>query len=307
MTQRVALLLLALGLAACGGGEGEQGPPPDLRLDQANKAGTVALANNNPTEAVRQYRQALSRAYERDDAEAIGDTGYNLAVAQLREGAVQDAARTVRETRAELERRKLQPPAELVLVQAAIAYRLGARDEALAAADEVLARPALAPETASRAWYMHGAVLADRGDAAGLARTIAALPPSSQPDPEADRLELTGRAAMLSGATAQAIPVFEQAADQRRLALDYRGMARALSFAADATLRSGRTADAAVLYLRAGRSAQLQGDVAGSRTLLDKAGELARQAGASDVLGEIDRVKREAAASAAVKAGSAVR
>lgn len=304
MRLRAAILLAALALAACGSGEAEQGPPPDLRLDQANKAGTVALAHNNPAEAVRQYRQALARAYERDDAEAIGDTGYNLAVAQLRDGATQEAARTVRETRAELERRKLVPPAELVLVQAAIAYRMGARDEALAAADEVLARPSLAPETASRAWYIHGAVLADRGDAAGLARTLAALPPSSQPDPEADRLELTGRAALLSGATAQAIPAFEQAADQRRLALDYRGMARALSFAAEATLRSGRTADAAVLYLRAGRSAQLQGDAASSRDLLDKAGDLARQSGAADVIGEIDRVKREAAAAAAAKSGA---
>ena len=54
----------------------------------------------------------------------------------------------------------------------------------------------------------------------------------------------------------------EQAADQRRLALDYRGMARALSLAGEAVLRQGRAADAAVLFLRAGRSALLQGDAA---------------------------------------------
>lgn len=306
MKARLVFLLAGLALAACGGGEAERGPAPDLRLDQANKAGNLALAQNNPAEAVRQYRQALARAYERDDADAIGDIGYNLAVAQLRSGAVADAARTARDTRAELERRRRPPPAELVLVQAAIAYRLGASDEAMAAADEVLGRSPLASETASRALYFRGAVMADRGDAAGLARTIAALPPSAQPDPQADRLELTGRAALLAGATAEAVPAFEKAADQRRLALDYRGMSRALALAGEAMVRNGRAAEAAVLYLRAGRSAMLQGDLAGSRDLLTKAGALAHQAGVTVLAGEIDRVRRDADA-VANKTGATIR
>ena len=52
---------------------------------------------NQTTEAIKQYRVALTRAYERDDAAAIGDVGYNLAVAQLRAGSAGDAMRTVRE------------------------------------------------------------------------------------------------------------------------------------------------------------------------------------------------------------------
>jgi len=293
---RVLAPVLALLLAACSGSPTDEGPPPDRRLEQTNLAGTRALALNQTTEAIKQYRVALTRAYERDDAAAIGDVGYNLAVAQLRAGSAGDAMRTVRETRAELDRRRKPPPAELILVQAAAAYRLGAADEALAAAQEVLARSPLDRETASRAWYIRGAVLADRGDLQGLAQALAAIPPSSQPDQEGDRLELSGRAALLAGAPERAARELEQAADQRRLALDYRGMARALSLAGEAVLRQGRTADAAVLFLRAGRSALLQGDAATGRALLDRADQLARESGAADVRAEVERVKKAAAA-----------
>jgi hypothetical protein len=294
----VALGLLLVVLAGCGGGKAaDDGPPTDQRLEQANRAGTRALATNQTREAIKQYRAALALAYERDDAAAIGDVGYNLAVAQLRAGATAEAARTVREVRAELERRRQAPPPELVLVQAATAYRQGAGDEAMALAQEVLAHAPLPPETATRAWYIRGAVSADRGDAQGVAQALAAIPPSTQPDQEADRHELAGRAAVLSGASDRAASEFEQAADQRRLALDYRGMARALSFAGDAMLRQGRTEEAAVLYLRAGRSALLQGDAATGRTLLDRADSLAKQSGAAGVSAEVDRVRKAAAAS----------
>lgn len=285
-------------LAACGGGGAkvDEGPPVDRRLEQANQAGTRALALQQPAEAVKQYRNALARAYERDDATAIGDVGYNLAVAQLKLGTTEEALRTVQEIRAELERRRVSPPAELLLVQAAAAYRTGAADEALAAVQQVLASSPLDTDTSARAWYIRGAVAADRSDAAGLAQAIAAIPATSQPDHEADRLELSGRAALLSGAPGQAEGFFEKATDQRRLALDYRGMTRALAFSAEAVLKLGRTGEAAVFYLRAGRSALLQGDARSARTMLDRADELARQSGATSVTAEVERVRKAAAA-----------
>ena len=289
----LAMLLL---LAGCGSSKpADEGPPPDQRLEQANRAGTRALAMNQTEQAIKQYRAALVIAYERDDAAAIGDVGYNLAVAQLHAGAAPEAARTAREVRAELERRKQAPPPELLLVQAAAAYRQGAGDEALALAQEVLARAPLPPETATRAWYIRGVVSADRGDAQGLAQALAAIPPSAQPDQEADRHELAGRAAVLAGADDRAASEFDQAADQRRLALDYRGMARALSLAGDTALRQGRTEEAAILFLRAGRSALLQGDTGTGRGLLDKADSLAKQSGATGVSAEVARVRKAAA------------
>jgi tetratricopeptide (TPR) repeat protein len=289
--------LLSLTLAGCGSAP-KEGPAPDLRMNQPNDAGNRALQTNQPTVAVRQFRLALTRAYERDDAGAIGDIGYNLAVAQLRAGATEDAARTVRETRNELELRRVTAPADLILVQAAIDYRLGALDKALASTQEVLDRSPLNPEAAERAWYIRGAVLADRGDAQGLAQAIAALGASTQPDQQADRLELTGRAAVLRGTQEAAVANFEQAADQRRLALDYRGMARCLALAGDASLRIGRTAAAAGLFLRAGRSAFLQGDTRTGLALLDRADQLARQTGLADIVADVDRLKRSAAARA---------
>ena len=294
MTLRPAALALLFVLAGCGGTPPDPGPPPDRRLEQVNQAGTRALTLNQTTEAIKQYRAALSLAYQRDDAAAIGDVGYNLAVAQLRAGVAADAVGTVREIRAELERRRQPAPAELLLVQAAAAYRLGAADEAMAAAQEVLARTPLPPETATRAWFLRGAISADRGDTQGVAQALAAIPPSTQPDQEADRRELGGRAALLSGAFDRAALEFEQAADQRRLALDYRGMARALAFAGDATLRQGRTADASVYFLRAGRSALLQGDAATGRALLDRADQLARESGTPGVSAEVERVRKAA-------------
>ena len=93
-------LLSVLALAACGGGGPvDTGPPPDVKLDQANKAGTQALSMDLPSLAVRQYKVALSRAYERDDAGAIGDVAYNLALAQMKAGDSKGAIATAREAR----------------------------------------------------------------------------------------------------------------------------------------------------------------------------------------------------------------
>ena len=196
-------LLSALALAACGGGGPvDTGPPPDVKLDQANKAGTQALSMDLPSLAVRQYKVALSRAYERDDAGAIGDVAYNLALAQMKAGDSKGAIATAREARGELNRRRAPVPPELILVQAAASYRIGDLGAAAGAAQEVLDSGAKDPDVVRRAWFIRGLVAADRSDAAGLAQAIAALPPTKQADLEADRQELQGRAALLANDSA---------------------------------------------------------------------------------------------------------
>ena len=143
--------LAALALAACGGGTpADTGPPPDVKLDQANRAGTQALSVDMPSLAVREYKVALARAYERDDAGAIADIAYNLALAQMKTGDAKAALATLRDARAELDRRRVQIPAELFLVQAAAAYRTGDLSGAATAAREALDRPAKDPDTAPR-------------------------------------------------------------------------------------------------------------------------------------------------------------
>ena len=116
-----------------------------------------------PSLAVREYKVALARAYERDDAAAIADVAYNLALAQMKAGDAKAALATVHDARAELERRRVEIPAELFLVQAAAAYRNGDLGGATAAAQEALGRPAKDPDTVPRAWFIRGLVAADRG------------------------------------------------------------------------------------------------------------------------------------------------
>src|SRR5260370_912316 len=177
--------LAALALAACGGGGPvDTGPPPDVKLDQANRAGTQALSVDMPSLAVREYKVALARAYERDDAGAIADVAYNLALAQMKSGDSKAALATLRDARAELDRRRVQIPAELFLVEAAAAYRIGDYVRASADAQQALDRQAKDPDTVPRAWFIRGLVAAERSDGAALNQAIAALPPTKQPDLE---------------------------------------------------------------------------------------------------------------------------
>lgn len=291
-----ALVLAQLSVASCDGGStADPGPPPDAKLDQANRAGTQALSMDMPSLAVTQYKTALQRAYERDDAGAIADVSYNLALAQMKGGDAKAALATVRDARLDLERRRAPVPAELFLVQAAAAYRSGDFTTADSAAQEALGRVSKDGDTAPRAWFIRGLVAAQRGDATALAQAIAKLPPSKEADLQADRQELEGRAALLDNRATDALDLFQRAAANRQQALDYRGMARALALAADAASRAGRTAEAADLAMRAGRSALLQGDTATALPLLRQADELARQSGQSGIVDEVARLRKIAA------------
>lgn len=289
----MAVFVASSMLIGCGGKAKDEGPPADTKLEQANTAGTQALSADLPAVAVRQYKLALARAYERDDAAAIGDVGSNLALAQMRTGDSKAALATVRETRTELDRRHADVPPELILVQAAASYRNGDTAGAESAATEVLGRAPTGSDVARRAWFISGMVAAERGDGAALSKAIAALPPvAKQSALDGDRPELIGRAALLDGRAAEAQAAFEQAAAERRESLDYRGMARALALAGDAAFKAGRTGDAAAFYLRAGHSTLLQGDKPAARTLLKRAEDLARASGDSRTAGEAARLRQ---------------
>jgi hypothetical protein len=81
----------------------------DEMLQRQTHAGQLAFELERNEEAAAQYRTALSRAQARDDPDAIGDTGYNLAVAELRANAPDKALADARATRIELERRDSKP------------------------------------------------------------------------------------------------------------------------------------------------------------------------------------------------------
>jgi hypothetical protein len=291
------LVFAALALTACGGGTpADAGPPRDIKLDQASSAGTQAMSMELHDVAVRQYKVALARAYERDDTRAIADVAYNLALAQMKARDPKAAIATARAAETELDRRRTPVPAELSLVTAAASYRAGDLAGAAAAAQQALDRQASDPDTVPRAWFIRGLAAADRDDRATLAQSIAALRPSKSADLEADRLELQGRAALLDGQSGEALTLSDQASANRRQALDYRGMARTLALAGEACVRLDRTAEAAAYFLRAGRSALLQGDGTMAVLLLKRAEDLARQSGQNSIVAEVVRLRGEAAA-----------
>ena len=273
MTWRRGALLLApvLMLAGCGG-RAAPGAREDSALAQAADSGRQSLEYSRLKQSATQYQQAYTLALARNDVQAIGDSGYNLAVVQLADNDAAAALRTALRTRAALAARGAPEFAELDLVQSAALHRLGREAEA-----DVLAARAQAsagnPATRLRASYMRGVVADARGDAAGLVAALAAFgePKAPAPDWEADHEELTARLALLRGQYGQASAHAQRAADIHRAQLDYWSMAEAVVIAARAMQRAGSPQEAAHLYLQAGESAAARGDAASAARWLKQA------------------------------------
>ncbi|HTI80004.1 MAG TPA: hypothetical protein VL614_06085 [Acetobacteraceae bacterium] len=242
-----------------------------MMRQNAHAAG-LALTLDRPNEAIAQYKLALERAQARDDASAIGDYGYDMAVAQLAANQSEKALVTVRTTRSELARRGASSFAALDLAEATARYRIGDKATSDRLAHQVEAGDD--QEAALRASFLRGLIADDVGDTAELNRAIAQLSSGASPEQQADRDELLARRDIRKGAFASATELAEHAADLRRDALDYRGMARALAVAADAAARGRRAQLAANLYMRAGQSAAAQGDATTARPWLQHAMEL---------------------------------
>lgn len=258
-------------IAGCGGAH--QSPTPeDTRLHNDARAAGLAFSLERPEEAATQYERALERARARDDAAAIGDYGYDLAVAQLAGNHPKQAMASVRMTRAELARRGVVAFPELELAEATALYRLGDKAASNSLAGKVAAGDD--PAAAARARFLLGLIADETGDAAGLDAAIASLAQPGSADQQADVDELLARRDLRRGEFSTAIAEAERSADLRRTALDYRGMARALAVAADAEVHAGDARAAAELYMRAGQSAAAQGDADTARSWLRRATEL---------------------------------
>jgi len=250
--------------------------PDDTMMRQNAHAAGLALSLDRPNEAIAQYKLALERAQARDDAAAIGDYGYDMAVAQLAANQPEKALATVRTTRAELIRRDVSSFAALDLAEATACYRIG--DKSTSDRLARLVETGDDQTAALRASFLRGLIADDSSDTAELDHAIAHLSSATSPEQQADRYELLARRALRQGAFASATELAEHAADLRRDALDYRGMARALAVAADAAARGGSTRLAADLYMRAGQSAAAQGDAKTARPWLQRAMELSDDA-----------------------------
>src|SRR5262249_53703848 len=122
--RRAVIAAMALCLVSC-----SSSPPPpkpaDPTLQSDTSAGQLAIGHERPEEAIVRYQDALTRAQARDDLAAIGDLGYNLAVAELEANLPDKALQTARATAEELKRRGSAAFPALVLVEATALYRTG--------------------------------------------------------------------------------------------------------------------------------------------------------------------------------------
>jgi hypothetical protein len=267
------MILLPLLIAGCGGSAPDPTAPlTDETLQRETNAGRLAYELERNEEAVTRYRAALTRAQARDDLEAIGDTGYDLTVAELRANAPDRALADAQATRRELERRGAKPFSALLLAEATALYRTGAVAEADRAAQPI--QRVADADAAAQATFLRGLIADERGDGTGLAAAVDALNSAKTPPLEADFAELAARLALRRGDPARAREQAARAAELRQATLDYRGLVRALAVEGAAAERAGDEA-AADLFLRAGRSAAAQGDKASARVWLPRATSLA--------------------------------
>jgi len=278
-------LAAALLLAGCASRPPQQpAEPSDPKLEQGWRLARFALQNAQYDQAVALYGRVLTQAYARDDAEAIGNVGYEYSLALLRAGQSEEAAAQAERTRWELDRRGATPFAELFLVEAVAHYETGRRALSGEAAQTAidLARPD-DRDTRARAHFILGMLAADIGDTVGLERALQALGDPTEDALKADRDELEGRRLMLAGDAAGAQRAFETAANLRRDLRDYSGMARGLAAAGTAAETAGRPTAAADLYYRAGLSATVQEDAPRAEVWLGKALALASEHGLSGI------------------------
>ena len=277
MNRPVVALSLILLLTACSSTPEPEAQPVTERAS-LNRSAQLAFSQGQYAQAATLYEAALDEALLEDQPEAIIDARFNLALSQTYLGDYQTALDQVTQADAERVRRALGPDPELQLLRATIHYRAGEPAKADDILETLLRDPKLAPATASKAHFVAGLIAADRGDAASLRRHLNALPVEDAAGGKADRFELEGRLAGMSGKTDDALRLFDQAILLRSMDRDFRGMTRVLAAAGGLAEQAGRTALAGGYLLRAGRSAAQHAEP-DARAWLERARDLGKLAG----------------------------
>ena len=279
-------ILLVVALNACGF---RQAPSETVVVDEAfelySRIANVAFAQGEYAQAADLYRQALERAYARDDRGAIVDTQYNLAVVLLRSGWLEEARAAVDAAKVELTWGGQAVPAYLLLLEATLLYRKREMSAAWSLSEQILASPAASePEIVAKAHFLRGMMATERNDTTRLRAALAALEHASSPELRADHAELRGYLALAERDWEVAVQAFDTAAELRRVSLDYSSMARVLAKAGEAAERNGRQQVAAVYYLRAGRSVFQLGQRQEAGDWLNRAQLLALETGDTHTL-----------------------
>ncbi len=264
-----------------------KGPAIDQDLERFNRAARLAFDKGRLQQAASFYRKALERAYVRDDTAEILDAQYNLAFCLMNLQSYEEALGVVQNAKSEMALAAHGNSLDFLLLEATILHRRGDSDEAWKISDQILATPTQASSIIeSKTHFLQGLIASQRGNTEKLRAAIVSLGQPKQPLLRADRQELLGRLAMAEHNWDAAIEAFDVATKLRREALDYRGMVKVLALAGKASAEAGRAKQASIRYLRAGRSALLQGRFADAQKWLNRAAQIANSASEDQILQE---------------------
>ena len=282
-----SLLAIAfLVLSGCGSSAPKQKYPPlDEDLERFNRAGRQAFDKGRLQQAANLYHRALERAYARDDAAAILDARYNLTVCLLYLKSYEEALEVIRRAKTEMALSDHGKSADFLLLEATILYRRGDSAAAWQATDQILSIPSQSSSIIqSKTHFLRGLMASEQGDLDQLRVEITALGQPEHSRLRADLQELVGRLAMAEQNWDAAIDAFDNATNLRREMLDYRGMVRVVVLAGEAGKKAGRTREAAIYYLRAGRSAFRQDQFDDAQQWLNHAIQLANTVGEDQII-----------------------
>jgi tetratricopeptide (TPR) repeat protein len=286
----MGLLLAAaiLTMTGCGSTPPKQkGPAIDEDLERFNRAGRLAFDKGRLQQAASFYRKALDRAYVRDDTAAILDAQYNLAICLMNLQAYAEALVVVQHTTTEMALAGHGHSSDFLLLEATILHSSGDSDEAWKITDQILSPSTQASSVIkSKTHFLRGLIASKQGDLDQLRAAIAALGQPEHPQLRADRQQLVGHLAMAEKNWDAAVEAFDAATKLRREVLDYRGMVKVLALAGNACEKAGRAKEASIRYLRAGRSAALQGLLDDARRWLNRAEQIANTASEAQIAQE---------------------
>ncbi len=274
------VIFLVGGVGCSSSPTGQDRSDTDEEFERASRAARMAFDTGKLQQAVGLYQQALERAYILDNSQAIVNTQYNLAVCLAGLQSYGKALERVHQAESELADVDQSIPADILLLEATLLYRLDRREEARRLIDQVLTESnPISAAVQSKAHFLRGLMAARRGDTQQLRQEIAALGEPATAGLRADREELVGRLSMAESNWNEAVEAFDRTAEFRQDDFDYSEMVNALALAARACEQAGKLSEASKRYLRAGRSAAQQGENRAALNWLNHAEKLAGEAG----------------------------
>ncbi len=288
---RLAGLILVAGVLLWGGcGSSPQvreKPGADRKLERFNKAARQAFDKGQIEQAASLYRRVLERALVRDDSGAVVDAQYNLALCLMKLNFHAEAMELVRQAEVELAIADQSKLADLLLLKAMLYYKSAEFDDAWQVTTRILSMTPQ-PKTVirGRTHFLRGLIAVGRQDINQLRNEIAALGNPKNPLLRGDLAELRGHLALAEQDWVAAVSAFDEATVRRREAIDYQAMRKNLALAAEASERARDIKGASERYLRAGRSAAVQGDDDAARLWLMRAEQLAAEVGEDQIAHE---------------------